>query len=132
MIPPNPDELAVQLKIFKRSHPWTGDLEERKLKFINLHNQLCLIFNKEVRLDLSRARDGYSSERSYTTPSRDLIVLDGKLSVITFLHEWGHILGASQEESQTWALALYKLTFPKNYAKLSLDRNRFATMEGPE
>ena len=134
MLPPITPELLSALKDFKRQHPWTGDLVDRKNKFMMLHRRFNELFDKDVDLDLTKVRDGFDSGQSYAARhSPPKIGIVGKLSVITFIHEWAHILGANETDAQTWALDLYKQTFPKNFAKLKFaGTNRFATMEVSE
>jgi len=60
------------------------------------------------------------SGTSYAYKNR--IVLRGRLSVITFLHEYAHILfeTGNQDKAQKWALDLFKEVFPEQYAKLKV------------
>ena len=133
MIPPITPELLSLLKDFKRQHPWTGDLTDRKNKFIILNRCLNELFHKEVELDTSRVVDGVSSYNSYIpvvggVMSQKIIMID-KLSVITYLHEYAHILDANEFEAQNWAIELYKQIFPKNFVNLHIDDSGFASLE---
>ena len=51
---------------------------------------------------------GDSGSSAYC-PITDTIRLTGKLSVITFMHEWGHVLkGHSEFEACRWSLRLFQ------------------------
>lgn len=118
-------EVFGALREFKRLRPWSGSVAERKAKFERLHRRLCEIYRKEIRLRFrvpdEIGRWGFSgdSDCNYST---NTITLRGRLSVVTFLHEWGHALGLhEQERAQAYAVELFRSVFPRQFAKLRLD-----------
>lgn len=114
------------LRAFKTSHPWRGTVEERKDKFRQLHDDLNGIYGRNVKLHFGVSEDvsrwTYSGESFYRR-SEDSITLKGKLSVITFLHEWGHALGMGEIEAQQYATGHFKEVFPDEWSKLRLHPN---------
>ena len=53
-------------------------------------------------------------------PWRHTIILRGRLSVITTLHEAAHVLfGAPERTAVAWSLAMFQACFPLSFAKLT-------------
>jgi len=102
-----------ELKIFK------GSIEERKQKFIWLLEQLNRIYNKKTKLEFKDVERNDTSVYSFYLPKEDKIVLVGKLSLITFLHEYAHALGKDEYGACKWSINLFKRTFPKSFEKLN-------------
>jgi len=111
-----------KLKKFKKMNPWKGDVGERISKFNWLWEELVKIYNKEDWVLIcsvpTQTKFWYSSEGSFVDADNKVVVLQGRLSVITFLHEFAHILGANQEEAVKWSNELFKEVFPEKWAKL--------------
>jgi hypothetical protein len=103
---------------FARSRPWRGDFRDRCRKFEALHGQLCALYGKatELFIDTSAAW-GRDSGDSHYRPGRDLIVLKGRLSVVTYLHEFAHALGRDERGAVRWSVALFRECFPRSYAR---------------
>jgi hypothetical protein len=101
---------------FKASYPWRGSTDERKAKFERLHEALCGIYGKQTTLTFGQL-DGQSSGSSSYCPSTDTITITGKLSVVTYLHEWGHALGKDERQACKWSLNLFKRVFPRLFAR---------------
>jgi hypothetical protein len=83
---------------------------------------MCGIYGKDIKLrfevpdDIKLWHFSGDSEFNYTT---NTITLRGRLSVVSYLHEWGHALGyREQERAQAYAVGLFKLVFPQQYARL--------------
>lgn len=113
-------ETLAALRRFKRSNPWKGTFPVRLGKFIELHNDLCDIYgvNVELFIDPSILENSHSG-RSNFNPALNTITLYGKLSVLTFLHEWGHVLkGTSEYEACIWSVNLFRRVFPDNFNRL--------------
>jgi len=100
---------------FKRSYPWRGTLDERKSKFLTLHQALCAVYGKRTILTFERIDGGPSDDSSYC-PATDTICLRGKLSVVTYLHEVAHALGRDERGAAKWSLNLFKRCFPRLFA----------------
>ena len=114
---------ATAARRFARSRPWRGSVEERAAKFSSLHAELCRLYEKRTTLRLD-VLDGGCSGRSFYSPFADEIVLVGRLSVITFLHEVGHVLyGRSELKACRWSLQLFKKTFPRSFSGLLFERH---------
>lgn len=116
-----PNVLLEVMKRWRDMKVWRGNLEERKAKFRWLHEQLKQIYNVPEDLTLKFVEiteEPCSSGASYYDPVSHTIFLTGRLSVITYLHEFAHVLGFNQEFATKWSLGLFKLIFPKSYQRL--------------
>jgi hypothetical protein len=103
------------------SGPWSGSLQERFGKFEALHNSLNGIYGKSSRLvnDVVVVNSSAgSSGSSYFSPSENEIHLSGKLSVVTYLHEYAHTLGKDERQAVRWSLNLFRQVFPDKFATL--------------
>jgi len=58
------------------------------------------------------------SDSSSYSPGSHTITMRGNLSIITFLHEFGHALGKNEKKTCRWSINLFKKVFPKQYNKL--------------
>ena len=101
---------------FKAKRPWSGLPIERMLKLRLLHRNLCRIYGRETSL-LSRRLDGSFSGSSSYCPSCDVITLRGKLSVVTYLHEFAHALGKGERGACRWSIHLFRRCFPEQFAR---------------
>ena len=107
---------AVQA--FARSRPWRGSLEERKKKFLKVNHDLassCDIPEPDLRFGHI---DGSSSRGSYYRPSAHRIVTTGRLSVVSYLHEFAHALGKNEVDACRWSINLFRRCFPRQFSKL--------------
>lgn len=114
------NETLVALRRFKRAAPWQGDLVARMIKFRKLHDELCFIYGIDYELcfDPSVVNNESSSQSNCNFVTRT-ITLHGKLSVLTFLHEWGHVLkGRSERLACIWSVNLFRKIFPDNFDRL--------------
>ena len=57
------------------------------------------------------------------------IVIRGKLSIITLLHEFAHVIGRDQQRAVRWSLNLFQRVYPKQYDKLFIVRGIAFTTE---
>lgn len=106
----------VVVRKFKLSKPWRGTETERKAKFGQLHLDLCELYGKQSRLVFGLL-DGEDSGASHYVRSTDTITLCGRLSVLTFLHEFGHALGKDERAACRWSLNLFRAVFPISFAR---------------
>ena len=108
---------------YKASKPWRGTLEERKSKLLVFHAELCDLYNKGTELQFGIISDNApsgSSGESYYSPMGDAIMIVNKFSVLTYLHEFAHVLfGADQRRATRWSCSLFKEVFPKDWARLN-------------
>jgi hypothetical protein len=94
------------LKAFRRAKPWRGTVHERRVKFLELHAALCAVYGKTTALRfVAGAPDCYM-------PALDAIVMGG-LSVVTYLHEFGHALGKDERQTCAWSINLFRRIFPR-------------------
>ncbi len=108
--------VVAAVRRFKRSKPWRGTEDERKAKFERLHYDLCALYSKQTRLVIGLLDGEDSGSSHYVRPS-DTITLCGKLSVLTFLHEFGHALGKDERAACRWSLNLFRAVFPVSFAR---------------
>lgn len=123
-------ETIRALKEFKRKNPWRGTMEQRfeKLKWLN--KKLAEIYN--IRMPDLRMEDitgGFSGRSSYT-PALHRIVARGKLSVVTYLHEFRHAMGKGEKEATKWSVNLFRQIFPEQYARLGHRRHTLVSGSG--
>jgi hypothetical protein len=89
-----PPAVVRAVQRFARTRPWRGTVEDREAKFEQLNRDLAKVYGIAVpALNFERI-DGSSSGSSHYIPSQRRIVLVGKLSVVTYLHEFAHALGS--------------------------------------
>jgi hypothetical protein len=120
------EEVIRLLKEFKNLNPWEGDVGERISKFNWLFKQLKKIYGKKewklICAVPTQIKFWEDSGRSYVDLYNKTIILQGRLSVLTFLHEFAHVLGMSQKEAVEWSQKLFKEVFPEKWVKLKNDR----------
>ena len=103
---------------FAESNPWRGSLDERKEKFRKLNRLLAEAYGiDEPALHFGQI-DGSSSGGSHYIPMMHRIVLVGKLSVVTFLHEFAHARGKGERGACRWSINIFRRCFPRQYARL--------------
>ena len=109
-------DVVEAVKRFARSKPYRGSLDERGDKLIVLHRELCAIYGKQTSLTLANI-DGGDSGGSLYRPATDSITVTGKLSVVTYLHEFAHALGRDERGAVRWSVNLFRLCFPRSFAR---------------
>ena len=103
---------------FAQAHPWRGTTDERQEKIRALHHDLSTACNLAEPELVFTCIIGGPSGGSHYEPSRQRIVIVGKLSVVTYLHEFGHAQGMGEKESCRWSINLFKRCFPRQYGRL--------------
>jgi hypothetical protein len=104
------------VKRFALAKPYRGTSEERQQKFMALHHDLCSLYCKQTVLTFGTI-DSSDSGSSFYQPSADAITLTGKLSVVTYLHEFAHALGRDERGAVRWSVSLFRLCFPRSFAR---------------
>lgn len=106
-------EVLEALARFKETKPWQGDIVTRLQKIVVLNNELSEIYQIiPPRIALAKVPGLY-------LPQLHLIALDEtNPSVLTFLHEFGHVLGKKEWQTCQWSINLFKRTFPVSFKKL--------------
>jgi len=91
-------------------HPWRGTPAARREKLRMLHRRLCDVYGKTTRLEFHRRHPACYIQ------AMDCIVLPG-VSVVTYLHEFGHALGRDERGACRWSLNLFKRVFPQSFGR---------------
>jgi hypothetical protein len=112
--------VVTVVKRFAQSKPYVGTPEERRGKFRSLHRDLCLVYRKRTRLVFG-VLDGSDSGSSFYRPATDEITLNGRLSVVTMLHEFAHALGRDERGAVRWSASLFRASFPRSFARCVQD-----------
>lgn len=103
---------------FAASNPWQGSRTSRKRKFRDLNRALSIVFDiSEPKLVFAHLNGG-SSGASHYVPRDHRIVIVGKLSVVTYLHEFAHALGCDEQAACRWSINLFRECFPRKYSRL--------------
>jgi hypothetical protein len=134
------------IKEFADSKPWSGTFTQRVEKFVTLNNNLNIILNKQYKLAVDMPLDtslwkyiisgcklvkfnkkpkGIEEGRKKETEEEivnpedivDILVLSGKLSVITIFVGWANIIGVQKKPAIMWANAVFKKFFPEQAKK---------------
>lgn len=112
--------VVAAVKAFAADKPFRGDNRDRFEKMAALHMVLSHIYGIEPGLIAHESGlHGGSSGTSHFTPSTNEITMEGKLSVITYLHEFGHALGYGEQQTCRWSLNLFRRCFPRSFARLN-------------
>jgi len=121
-----PEAVLTALKHFKKTYrnrdlpaglvARREGMEEMLEKFCTAYNIPAIAFAVD---DLSENGDSGSS--SFCSISRT-ITMRGKLSVITFLHEFAHALlpDTGEEGARKWSLTLFKKVYPRAFERLEM------------
>jgi hypothetical protein len=110
-------EVLEAVMAFKKTRPWRGSPKVQYVKFQKLNVALSAIYNIPVPTLIFKP--GVPS--CYFPMAKTIFMepeSDGKYSVVVFLHEYGHALGKNEVKTCTWSINLFRLCFPKSYAKL--------------
>ncbi len=109
------------LKAYRRSKPWQGSLPDREAKLGALHAALCEAYGMRTSLVMSVHEPERDGNGAYY-PSRDCIVLTGRLSVVTYLHEFAHAaFGSCERKACRWSVNLFRRIFPRSFARLQFE-----------
>jgi hypothetical protein len=114
--------LAIRaLKRFARRKPWRGSYAERREKFTTLVRNLAAAYGIPCPQVICDGSDGGDSGRSCYVPASNTIILRGRLSVVTALHEFGHALGKDEREACRWSVNLFRKCFPQSWRRAQFD-----------
>jgi len=114
-----PDCLRA-MKRFRRAKAWRGSLTERGAKFETLHRELCEVYGLNTTLRFGILNDS-SSGGSYFNPADDSITLSGRLSVVTYLHEFGHARGYDERKACIFSVNLFRRIFPRSFERATFN-----------
>jgi hypothetical protein len=114
-------EALRAVKRFARSGPWRGTLEERQAKFRRLNEELSAAYGLLCpALLFHRIGDHALSNGAYD-PDHHAIHLVGKLSLVTYLHEFGHARGYGERRACRFSINLFRRVFPRSFARCRTD-----------
>jgi hypothetical protein len=106
------------VRMFARSKPWRGSIAQRKEMFRRLNRALAAAYGiAEPRLVFAGVEAGAPSGRSSYRPLFHTITLAGRLSVVTYLHEFAHARGADERQACRWSINLFRRCFPRSFAR---------------
>jgi hypothetical protein len=112
----------VALRSFKQARPWAGDLESRHRKFRDLHKQLCQAYGLPSQPRLIFGNDHTkSSGQSCFIPAMNVIILRGRLSLVTYLHEFAHARGMNERSACRWSINVFRRIFRKQFDRCRHD-----------
>ena len=116
------DKTRAILTTKYRNRFWEGKIQDRKDAMKELNTDMNEIFGLEVKLITKHIPHFYrlwerSDNSQYDTISKT-ITLRGRISLITYLHEYGHALGLNQEMSQAFATHIFERAYPEKLANL--------------
>jgi hypothetical protein len=117
-----PPAVLRAVRAYARSKPWLGALQERRDKTRALHTAL----GKANKISAPKLLFGDHGEgdsgRSCCIPAIGIVILRGKTSVISALHEWSHyVYGPSERQACRWSLNLFRRCFPRSWARLKFE-----------
>ncbi len=113
-----PPELLRVVRLFAASNPWKGSLRTRQQKFCQFNHLMAVACRIDEPLLAFGHLDGSSSGASYYVPRDHRIVIVGKLSVVTYLHEFAHALGFDERKACRWSPNLFRKCFPRQFSRL--------------
>ena len=114
------NDLVQVVEEFAESKPWQGSTKSRQEKFRLLNRSMAEACRIEPPKLIFGKIDGRSTGGSRYTPRVHRIVIVGKLSVVTFLHEFAHALGHDERKACRWSINLFRKRFARQYSLLLL------------
>ena len=111
-------DLIQAVQRFADSRPWRGSTESRQEKFRECNRSMAGPCGIEPPTLVFGRLDGGSTGASHYVPRDHRIVLTGKLSVVTFLHEYGHAVGFGERAACRWSINLFRKCFPRQFSRL--------------
>jgi hypothetical protein len=105
------------LVAFRRSKPWRGTFAERMEKFQTLRQAMSDAYGIEPTLEFRGEENPHRVGNGGYDPRKKVIVLVGKLSVVTFLHCFCRARGKDRREAFRWSLSVFKKMFPLSFAR---------------
>ncbi len=109
------------VKQLARSKPYRGTTAERQTKFRLCLEELAAAYRIPLpSLVFQNAEDRSSGDSCYI-PASHTIVLRGRLSVVTFLHEFGHARGFDERQACHFSINLFAKCFPRSFASCRIE-----------
>jgi hypothetical protein len=121
VIRPNKKYKADTLRVVKRlarSRPWRGTVEQRMEKFRRALRGLSEVYGIPCpTLVFERMFGPGPLSNGWYMALTNTMGLEGKLSVVTFLHEFAHALGKNERKACVWSINLFRRCFPRSFAR---------------
>lgn len=114
-----PQSVINAMRCFADWGPWSGNRKDRRNKIRHLNRRLAAalgVLAPELRFVSGRRACGRGS--CYVVRLHQIILV-GKISVVTYLHEFAHSLGLDEMGACRWSINLFRLCFPEKYSRLS-------------
>src|ERR1700722_17861722 len=110
------------VKAFRTSKPWRGTVGERQEKFMTLNAALADAYGLPAPRLVFETDETQDSGSSCFVPATETIILRGRLSVVSYLHEFAHFrFGRGEKTACSWSLNLFARCFPKSFARCQHD-----------
>ena len=118
-----PVPIVTALRHFKRHHKLGNESNESRLQGMrDLLNEIAVTGGCPIPALRMEHINGESSGSSQYIQETHTIVMRGKLSIITFLHECAHaVYGYDEHMSRAWSINLFKRVYPKAFARLQVE-----------
>lgn len=116
-----PETIALVKDFIETQRPWHGTDEEKKVKYIALLNKLCAIYSVSVPRFAVEPNNQTLIESHGVYDITDDIIKMPKYSVVTFLHEFKHMIQHkkdkpnNEEIARGWSISLFYRASPKHY-----------------
>ena len=110
--------VVAAVRRFAERRPWRGDQFDRLCKLLSLHWELCSLYRINPSLSHHAGDDSHSFE-SHFDEQREAIRLVGRISVVTYLHEFAHATGKDEVSACRWSLNLFRRVFPHQFSRLT-------------
>ncbi len=124
---PFPEPVVKKLQWFKKHYKYKTQLpfdQATEVRFQGMKELLsvfCEAYNMElINFEKANIVPSGQSSASYWNSAENKILITGKLSIITFLHEFAHAMGFDEEQARKWSLTLFKKVYPIAFEKLTM------------
>jgi hypothetical protein len=118
-------DAVVTLLNFKESFPKAIGERKRAIGMVKLIQDLSQIYGVECpKMSFIADNKTASAPTSHYSPTEHRIVLTGSFKV---LHIFAHAAGADEDLAIAWSRGLFKLAYPKTFAKLGLTDYKLLT-----
>jgi hypothetical protein len=107
-------EAAEVMAWYARQRPFKGPVEHYRAATRELYRRLCNAYGMPA--PTMSFRDGNSGNSSVSRHSWN-VAIHGR-SVLTALHEFGHVLGFGETGAVWWSVNTFRTYWPKSFAKL--------------
>ena len=113
------------LSKFRKKKTFKLNTEERFEAMKELIEDLSAVYEIETPTLRMESINGGSSGLSSYSPVTNTIVMRGKLSIITLLHEFAHAKGEDEHEARVWSVNLFRRVYPEQFSRLRQVGNMF-------